>query len=166
MKTIATLIVASLGVCAFAATAAGVPSGDSIFASKAAQGNLAEVSMGQLAAAKGLKADVKTFGQSMVRDHTMANSDLMTAAKPAGIRLPSAPTAEQEQMKDSLAKLDGSAFDQRYAEMMVKDHEEDIALFRDEANHGKDPNIRAFATKTLPTLETHLEMAKKLKGTP
>lgn len=164
MKLIAPIITASLGLATAAAFAAGLPSADATFAKKAAQGGMAEVAMGQLAADKGASSDVKTFGQTMVTDHSAANDELTAAAAKADVNLPSGPTSAQEKMKASLQKLDGAAFDSRYASMMVKDHEEDVALFREEANTGKDPTLRAFAQKTLPTLESHLDMAKKLQS--
>ena len=60
--------------------------------------------------------------------------------------------------------MQGAAFDREYARMMVKDHEEDVALFRKEAQSGKDADLKAYAQKTLPTLEEHLQMAKQLPG--
>jgi putative membrane protein len=61
--------------------------------------------------------------------------------------------------------LDGASFDRSYASSMgVSAHEETIALFRKEAQQGKDPDVKAFATKTLPTLEHHLKMSKDLKA--
>ena len=136
-------------------------SADSAFAKKAAEGGMAEVACGQLAADKGTDADVKAFGQRMVTDHGKANEDLKAAAMKSGIDLPTAPSQKQQADKAKLEKMSGADFDRHYMTMMVKDHEEDVALFKKEAQSGKDENLKQFAQKTLPTLEEHLSMAKK-----
>jgi putative membrane protein len=64
---------------------------------------------------------------------------------------------------DRLAKRSGPAFDKAYADDMVKDHEEVIAAFEKEASSGQKPDIKAFASKTLPTLQDHLKMAQDMK---
>jgi putative membrane protein len=65
-----------------------------------------------------------------------------------------------------LAKLQGAAFDRAYIQHMVNDHEEDVKLFRTEAKHGKDPDLKRFAAHTLPTLEAHLNMVRNLAEQP
>jgi len=136
-------------------------SADAAFAKKAAEGGMAEVACGQLASDKGTDADVKAFGQRMVTDHSKANDDLKAAAMKSGIDLPTEPSKKQQDDKAKLEKMSGADFDRHYMTMMVKDHEEDVALFRKEAQSGKDDNLKQFAQKTLPTLEEHLSMAKK-----
>jgi putative membrane protein len=63
-----------------------------------------------------------------------------------------------------LQKLSGTEFDRAYMQMMVKDHQEDVEKFRTQAKSAKDPDVKAFAEKTLPTLETHLQMAKDISA--
>jgi len=146
---------------AAAATAAG-SSSDAEFVKKAAAAGMAEVAVGRLAVSNGQSADIKQFGQRMVDDHSKANDDLKAAAAKDNIDLPSAPTKEQQAAADKLGKLNGAAFDKEYARMMVKDHEEAVALFKKEAASGSSSNVKAFAQKALPTLEEHLTMAKDL----
>ena len=64
---------------------------------------------------------------------------------------------------DMLSKLSGAAFDRAYARVMVKDHEEDVADFRKEADGGHNPAVKDFATQTLPTLQDHLKEAKEMR---
>ena len=71
---------------------------------------------------------------------------------------------EEKEHYDKLAKLNGTDFDRAYIKHMVKDHEKDIQEFKDEARDGKDPEIRAWASKTLPTLQEHQTMAKSLNA--
>jgi len=137
--------------------------GDQEFAMKAASGGLAEVKLGQLATERGTNPAVKEFGQRMVTDHSKANDQLKTVALHDNLTLPSNLSASDQSTYDSLAKLSGTQFDQAYARAMVKDHEQDIAEFQHESSSGKDEQIRSFAAKTLPTLESHLEQAKRMQ---
>jgi putative membrane protein len=47
---------------------------------------------------------------------------------------------------------------------MVKDHEEDVDKFRTQSKSAKDTPVKNFAAQTLPTLESHLQMAKDING--
>jgi putative membrane protein len=68
-------------------------------------------------------------------------------------------------MFDRLSKQSGTGFDQHYMKHMIQDHEDDAALFETEARDGQDPDLKAFAAKTLPTIKEHLQMAKSLAST-
>lgn len=136
-------------------------SADSTFAMKAAQGGMAEVKLGQMAADKATNPDVKAFGQQMVDDHSKANDQLKGVAQSENMTLPTDVNAKQQAMYDKLSKLSGPAFDKAYVHDMVKDHEEDVKEFQKEANSGADPKIKDFANTTLPVLQGHLS---KIKG--
>jgi putative membrane protein len=136
--------------------------GDHHFVMDAANGGLAEVELGRLAAEKAGKDDVKKFGQRMVDDHGKANDELKTLAQSKQITLPAAPDAKHKATIDRLSKLTGDAFDRAYVQEMLKDHEKDVAAFRAESRSGKDPEVKAWAGKTLPTLEEHLKMIQDL----
>ncbi len=135
---------------------------DEMFVKKAAQGSKAEVELGQLALQKASSDDVKKFAQRMVDDHTKAGQELQSAVSSKGMTLPDQPDAKEQAEKERLSKLDGPAFDKAYMAHMVKDHQKDVAEFRKEANNGKDQAVKAFAFKTLPTLEDHLKQAKSV----
>lgn len=134
---------------------------DAKFAMMAAQGGMAEVQMGQLAAQKGTDADVKAFGQQMVDDHTKANDQLKSVASGEGMTLPSSMGAKEQAEFTKLQNLSGPQFDHAYVKAMVKDHEEDVKEFQKESSMGKDPQIKNFASTTLPILQGHLD---KIKG--
>ena len=131
------------------------------FVLKAAKGGLAEVEFGRLAAEKASDPDVKQFGQKMVDDHSKANDELKSIAQQKGITLPTELDAKDKRTRDHLAKLSGAAFDRAYMSDMVKDHTKDVADFRKESKSGKDSDVKAFAGKTLPTLEEHLKLARE-----
>jgi putative membrane protein len=135
---------------------------DSQFASAAAMGGMAEVKLGQLAQDKSTNDAVKAFGKRMFEDHTKAGDDLKAAAVKSNINLPSDISARDQATYDRLAKLSGSAFDQAYARNMVRDHVHDVAAFKNESANGTDPNIKSFATDTLPTLQEHLKAARQM----
>ena len=141
-----------------------VPAADKNFMVKAAQGGLGEVALGQLALSRAGSAGAKRFGQRMVKDHTKANAQLKQVAAKQGVTLPAAPGPEEQATKARLAGLSGTAFDKAYISDMVEDHEKDVADFKKEAATGKDPAVKAFAAKTLPTLQMHLQMARALNG--
>lgn len=133
---------------------------DRPFVEKAAAGGLAEVAAGRIAQQQGNSDQVKQFGQRLVDDHSKANDELKQIAGAKGMRLPSSPTPEQQREAAMLAKMNGAAFDKAFMNHLVADHKKDIALFRKEASSGKDPELKAFAAKTLPTLQEHLKMAQ------
>jgi putative membrane protein len=133
---------------------------DTTFVRKAAEGGLAEVKLGQLAKDKASNKSVKEFGERMVKDHGKANDELKEVASKKGISLRGSLNATDKALYDRLAKLSGPDFDKAYMQAMVKDHEEDVAEFRQESQSAQDPDIRAFTSKTLPTLEEHLRLAR------
>jgi putative membrane protein len=137
---------------------------DAAFATKAAQGGMAEVQLGKLATEKASSPDVKAFGQQMVDDHSKANDEFKSIASSKGVTLPSSLDAKDQATYDRLSKLSGAAFDRAYMADMVRDHRADIAEFDREAGHGSDPDIKNFASRTLPTLKNHLKMAESVQA--
>jgi putative membrane protein len=135
---------------------------DATFVKQASAAGLAEVSLGQLGAEKGTSQDIKTFGQTMVDDHTKAGDELKTIAAGKSIPVSTAPMPADAQAAAVIGKKDGAAFDAAFKTKMVADHEKVIKLFTIESTSGKDAELKAFATKTLPTLQHHLEMARQL----
>lgn len=136
---------------------AASPSPDADFYKKAAEGGMAEVDMGKVAQSKATNPSVKDFGAMMVSDHSAANDKLKALAASKSTNLPSSPSMGQTATKKRLQMMSGESFDKAYIKDMIKDHQEDIKEFKQEANSGKDPDARAFAAATLPTLQTHLD---------
>ncbi len=137
---------------------------DTGFVHKAASGGLTEVALGKLAQQKGLSDAVKNFGKMMVMDHSKANDTLAALAQAKKILIPNAPDPGHQATIDKLMKLDGADFDRAYMADMVDDHKNDIKSFEFASKNCKDPDIRAFAQKTLPVLRKHLEAAKSIDG--
>lgn len=141
---------------------AGMTTADNTFMKKAAEGGIAEVELGKLAAEKASNEQVKKFGQRMVDDHTKANNQLKDVAAQKHIDLPTEPSAKDKATKARLEKLSGEQFDRAYMSDMVKDHKKDVAEFARESQSSKDPAVKNFARETLPTLREHLKEAEKL----
>lgn len=133
------------------------------FWTNAAQGGLAEVEMSKLAAAKATNAEVKKFAQMMVSDHTKASSELKTLAEKKKVVLPTDLKSGDKSTLEDLKKLSGPEFDKEYVKAMVEAHETDVDLFEDNTDNS-DADIKAFTTKTLPTLKKHLEMIKNIQS--
>jgi putative membrane protein len=137
-----------------------VPSAEAKFIKDAAEGGIMEVELGRLAAEKAASAQVKEFGKRMEQDHSKANKELEQLAAKKNIDLPKQLDGKHKAEVDRLAKLSGEKFDREYMQAMIKDHKEDVAKFQREAEKGKDPDIKQFASQTLPTLKKHLELAQ------
>src|ERR1017187_6753052 len=77
-----------------------VSTADQDFILAAAQGGMTEVKLGELAAQKGLRDDVKAFGQMMVKDHTAINDGLKTLAAQKAVTFPDSLDANHQGMVD------------------------------------------------------------------
>jgi putative membrane protein len=152
------------GTAGTSSMATTVDPGDQEFMNKAAQGGMAEVMLGQIASTKGTSPDVKNFGNRMVSDHGKANDELKQLAQTKGVTLPADVDDESKKMSDKLSKLSGKDFDKTYINGMVDDHEKDVKEFEKASKDAKDPDLKAWASKTLPTLQDHLKMAKDTKA--
>jgi putative membrane protein len=134
------------------------------FLEQAAQNGHAEVESSKLALTKAQSAEVKAFAQKMVDDHTKANSELAALASSKGFEAPKEPSLMQKAKMKLLSASDGENFDKRYADTMgVQAHQDTLELFRKGSAEATDPDVKAFASKTIPALEHHLKMAQQLK---
>lgn len=143
-------------------SASAVDKDDAKFAVAAANGGMAEVELGALAQEKAGNAKVKDFGSMMVKDHSKANDEMKALAKSKGITLPDSIDSKEKKVKSDLSAKSGADFDKAYVSNMIDDHKEDIKEFEDAAKNVKDPELKAFAVKTLPTLKMHLDAIQKI----
>ena len=135
---------------------------DNKFLKDAAIGGMIEVELGKIAAQKASSDAVKQFAQKMVDDHTKANEALKQVASRANINVPDALDSKHQSRVDKLSKLSGTEFDRAYIKDQLKDHQQDVKEFQNEAENGNQEEVKNFASKTLPTLQEHLSMAKEL----
>ena len=139
-----------------------VTGGDLAFMNEAAPGGMAEVELGKLAAQKAQSADVKAFAQKMVTDHSMAGDELKQLAVLKKVTLPPDVLPTHKEVMTELSNLNGADFDERYVTAMIEAHEKDVAAFENVSKTAADADVKAFATKTLPTLKMHLDMIKSI----
>lgn len=133
------------------------------FAVKAAEGGLLEVELAQLALTKGSSARVKEFAQSMINDHGKANEELKSLAQSKNITLPTTMSEDSQDDYNKLAEKTGKDFDKAYSKFMVKDHKEDLNMFKKAAEKAEDPDLRSWASSKVPVLEHHLSMAESME---
>ena len=163
LSTAALALAVSMG--AQAATPASLSHQDKSFLKDAAEGGNAEVSGSQVALTQSGSADVKTFAQMMVDDHGKAGTELKGLAEQKGVKVSDTPSITKKTEIKMLSERKGSSFDQHYADSIgVKDHQDTIKLFQKEVDKGSDADVKAWASKTLPTLQHHLEAAQALKA--
>jgi putative membrane protein len=158
MKGILTLLVLMAPLVAIGADS----NPDATFYKKAAEGGIAEVAAGNLAQQKGNSQAVKDFGAMMVKDHSAANDKLQVLAASKSISLPTSASIGEMATKAKLDVLSGDTFDKSYIKSQIKDHRGAIALFNKEIASGQDPDAKAFASATLPTLRMHLKKVDAL----
>ena|ERR1017187_1758995 len=129
----------------------------------AAQGGMTEVKLGELASTSGVRADVKEFGQMMVKDHTAINEDMKALAAQKGVILPDSLDAKHQAMVDKMTALTGAAFDAAYIKGMIKDHKMDAKEFKAESAATQDADIKSFLDKSIPVVEAHLQHITAMK---
>jgi len=161
-STVTTTTTDSTKVVAAKTDSSAMVIADTTFAAKAAISGMAEVALGKMAAAKGASTKVKNFGQMMVTDHSKANNELMGIANGKNIQLPTSLDAEHQAKSDSLSKLSGKDFDIAYINAMIEGHKKTLALMQSEATNGKDAELKAFAAKTAPVVQMHLDAVQKI----
>ncbi len=138
------------------------PSG---FMTEAAKGGMKEIELSSMILNKRTKNnEVKDFAQKMVTDHTKASNELKALAAKKKVTLPTKLDPEQVSMAADMAKLSGEELDKEYVDAMVEAHEKDVSLFKAQSESGTDADAKAFAAKTLPTLQMHLNMIKGIQG--
>lgn len=142
----------------------GLSGADKKFFKEAASGGMMEVQLGQLAKDKAQSQEVKDFGARMVADHGKANDELKQLAQQKKWTMPAKLEHKHKSMIDKAQKTSGPEFDKKYMEGMVKDHAKDVEDFRKATEKVKDPELKAWAQKTLPVLEQHLQSAKDIAG--
>jgi len=139
-----------------------VNSDDAKFATAAANGGMTEVALGKLALTKTSNASIKQFANMMVTDHGKANDELMAIAKTKNITLPTEPDSDHLKKIDELTKKTGADFDKAYVSAMIDGHKETLDLMNGEAKNGSDTTLKAFAAKTAPVVQTHLDAINKI----
>jgi putative membrane protein len=137
---------------------------DQQFVDFAAQTDMVEANLGQLAGNVADSQAVKDYGQMLVTDHTKDYGQLSDVAHQANLNVPNAiDSAHNKMMIDPFQKLKGAAFDHKFAQEMVAGHTKAIAVYKKEAADAENPALKSYAEQALPTLQQHLDHAKELE---
>lgn len=135
---------------------------DAHFIKKAAEGNNAEIQMGQMVSQHTQDPQIRAYADKLVQDHTKANEQLRQIADAKGVEFPAGPSSTADREMRHLEKKSGHDFDRAVVDHWVKDHKKDIKEYDREAKHAKDPEVKQYAISTLPTLQDHLARAESL----
>lgn len=144
---------------AAAQAAASLNNDDRDFIQKAGISGMAEVELGKLAQQRGADAQVKSFGEKMVQDHSKAGDELARLAAAKGVQIPPM-DRKHKNAAEKLGKKSGADFDRAYMDLMLDEHKNDVKLFEKASRSAKDSDVRTFAANTLPTLQMHLQHAQ------
>jgi putative membrane protein len=132
------------------------------FLQRAAEGQQAEIVLGQLASERAGDRQVKQFGAQMIEDHRKASAEIRQLASKEGVVLPTQLTGKHKDKQEQFARLSGSEFDRAYIEYMLRDHRKDVKEFERTVKAIKDPQVQQWAEGTLPLLKAHLRQAQQL----
>ncbi|MGB8131535.1 MAG: DUF4142 domain-containing protein [Candidatus Angelobacter sp.] len=135
---------------------------DQEFVTKAAQGNSAEVELGKIVAAESKTPSVKQFAQMMVKDHTTVLNELQELAQSKNLNFNDDLPDDAKALQAKLSSDTGKQLDKDYMDGMVEDHQKDVQEFTSQLQNAKDPDVKQWASKTLPILQKHLEKAQQI----
>jgi putative membrane protein len=135
---------------------------DRSFVRKAADRNMMEVALGEMAEERAASPDVKQFGQMMAREHTLADNQLLEIAKKDNLEVPVDMDREDHEIHLHLSGLKGHDFDRAYMNQVINNHKDDLKLFEQMANEGANADLRNYARKSLANLREHLRMAQEI----
>ena len=125
---------------------------------------MAEIQLASLALTRAQNPEVRNFAQQMIVDHSKASDELKPIAAKKSLTLPLELNNAHRLLSAQLAKMSGAEFEREYVKAMVEDHEKDVQAFQAQAGAGTDAEVKEFAAKTLPTLQSHLQMVRDMQN--
>jgi putative membrane protein len=144
---------------------ASLSNADKQFMIEAAKADMTEAHEGQMAEEQANRADVKAFAKTLVQDHTESYGQLTGLAAKVGVSIPKGINTAQDRTIRQLVHLKGAGFDREFSRDEIAAHRHAIAVFKHEAEHGQDADIKAYAAKMIPVLEKHLHLAEECAKT-
>jgi putative membrane protein len=164
LSAVCCIALGSIPVLAQSKASGGPAMTDQQFVDFAAQTDMVEANLGQLAESAASSQPVKDYGQMLVTDHTKDFSQLNDVAHQGSFNVPTAIDANHNKMMiDPFQKLKDAAFDHRYIQEMITGHTKAIAIYKKEAADAQNPALKSYAEQALPVLEKHLDGAKALE---
>ena len=136
---------------------------DQSFVTDAIQGNMAEVQLAQLAQQKSQSQDVKQFAQKLANDHSQMNQKWFDpVARQMRVSEPKGPSKKDKKLIEKLQSLNGDEFDKEYITAMLKDHQDDLKKFKQEADASQDPALKQIAQLGSTVISNHLQLAEQV----
>lgn len=136
------------------------------FAAIAGGNGMYEVQVSRLAMNRANNGPVQDYARTLVDHHTRANNELIALLRAKGIKPPDMIPRDKRVKLDRLSSVPARQFDRMYIQTVgIEDHEADIVVFERASREVADPELRAFAQKTLPVLRSHLDAARSLAAT-
>lgn len=134
---------------------------DTEFMQSAAHSDQNEIQLSKMALAKGVSAPIKAYANQMIADHTKSTANLKPIAAKAGVTLPTDMDAEHKALAPTMQKLTGKAFEDKFVQQMVADHQKTANTLKAHQAMTKNSALQQWITTTLPVVENHLSMAKQ-----
>lgn len=160
------LAIVSLAALAAKKSASNAPMTDQQFVDFAAQTDMMEANVGQLAGTAGDSQAVKDYGQMLATDHTADFKQLNDVAKQANLNVPTAIDDEHNKLLSPMYKLKGAAFDKKFEMDMVAGHTKAIEIYKKEASDAQNSALKSYAQEALTVLQKHEDGAKELGKKP
>jgi putative membrane protein len=145
---------------------AGVDAETTNYVEKAAVSDMYEIESSRLALERSTVQPVKDFAQMMIDAHTATSTEMSGLVSGAGIMPPTALDNDHMGKMDQLREASAEDFDDRYIDQQTAAHEAALDLHRDYADGGQNAALQAFAAKTAPAVEQHLQQVKALDDSP
>ena len=151
-----------------AAGSHGPSAADQKFVTQAAHGNAAEIDEARAQLQGSHNPAVRMYANTMIKDHTLALSQLAALAQGMNLTMPMSHVAQSESSDTNATPPPAASqppmhamSDRAYMNKEVTDHQTTIALYQGEASNGASDQLRTYAAETLPTLKSHLAMAQQ-----
>lgn len=147
---------------ACSAASAAEPITPQTFVHDAAAAGIYEINAAGIAMSKATRDDIRAFATEMVKDHTAIAAALSASA--GSVAVPATVDKAGQAKLDALSSASGKAFDALYVDQQVAAHDGAVTLFSQFANDAPEGTLKDFASKTLPVLKHHQEMANTLQS--
>jgi putative membrane protein len=144
-------------------SALGISPTTADFIKEAANSDMLEIAAAKLALEKG-NAEEKKFAEQMMADHGKTSSDLKALVSSGAVKadVPTSLDSSSQKKLDKLRDTRSQAFASEYDPMQVSAHKEAVSLFERYSKSGDNRMLKDWASKTLPTLQHHLDMAEAM----
>jgi putative membrane protein len=168
MKT--TTLFATALVAASTAAFAQSSINDAQIASIVVTANQVDVDAGKFAASKTKNAEVKTFADLMIADHTGVNKQAVALVTKLNVTPQDNDTSKSlkaggEKNLETLKDLAGAAFDKAYVDHEVAYHQAVLdAVDKTLIPNASNAELKALLVKVRPAFVAHLEHAKHIQA--